>query len=223
MTAPAPQSPIQHESEERDPAFERVIFFSDGIFAIAITLLTLEVRLPHIEPANVSTELTGAVIGLLPQISVFALSYVVIAVYWIAHHRVFRQIQRYDYRLVWLNLLFLFFIAFLPVPTAVLGEYWDQPASNVFYALSIGLVGVTEFLLWRYAVTRQMIDPKIPPRAVEYFGLRVLVPPAVFLLSIPLVWIAPDYGKLSWLLIIVVGQILQRRYPAEHRLRQHEL
>ncbi len=208
-----------HDSDERDPAFERVIFFSDGIFAIAITLLTLNIRLPHIDPANVGTELPNAVISLIPSILVYALSYEVIGIYWIAHHRMFRWINRYNYQLVRFNLLFLFFIAFLPVPTSVLGDYWNAPVTNVFYALSIGLVGISEFLLWRYAAAHQMVDSSQTPRDITYFGIRILVPTAVFLLSIPIVYAIPDYGKFFWLLIVVIMPLVARRFAQEVQKR----
>ncbi len=212
-------STSQNNSDERDPAFERVIFFSDGIFAIAITLLALEIRLPHVEPARIADELPAAVLSLLPLIAVYALSYAVVGIYWVAHHRMFRMIKRYNYRLVWLNLLFLFFIAFLPVPTAVLGEYWSGPATNVFYAISITLLGIAEYILWWYASTHGMVNPAFTPRDIEYFGRRIVVPTVIFFVSIPLVYLVPDNGKFFWALIIPVNLWLARRYPTEARKR----
>jgi uncharacterized membrane protein len=132
----------------------------------------------------------------------------------------FRHVVRYDYRLIWLNLIFLLFVAFIPVPTAVLGEYPNQPSSEIFYALSLVVVGLAEWGLWRYiARGGRLVHRDLSARFIHYFGLRALAMPATFLLSIPVVLVFPDYGKWFWALGYVALLILRRLYPAEDRLR----
>jgi uncharacterized membrane protein len=164
--------------------FERVIVFSDGLFAIAITLLTLEIKIPEgISPAD----LPQAINNLGPRILVFVISYLVVGVYWVGHHRSMRLLRRYNYRFVWLNLIFLMFIAFTPVATNLMGNYGDQPAAVVFYAVTISLTGLVQFALWQYmAGKHRLIDTELSPRFIQYKSLRLLVGPLVFLLAIPL-------------------------------------
>src|SRR4051812_24664751 len=87
--------------------FERLVFFSDAVMAIAITLMALEIRLPELQPQLTSDQVSAAFQTLLPHIGVYILSFLVIGLYWMVHHRLFRVIRRYDVTLMWLNLIFL--------------------------------------------------------------------------------------------------------------------
>ena len=100
---PTPPKPPFVESDEDGVNFERVVFFSDTVFAIAITLLALEIRLPEVEV----DALPQAILALLPEIAVYALSFLIVGVYWVSHHRMFQYIVRYDYTLIWLNLFYV--------------------------------------------------------------------------------------------------------------------
>jgi uncharacterized membrane protein len=97
-----PEAPIG-ESAEKAIDFERIVLFSDAVFAIAITLLALEVRVPEVD----ADALPQALLGLLPEIGVYALSFLIVGLYRVSHHHIFRYIVRYDYTLIWLNIFFL--------------------------------------------------------------------------------------------------------------------
>jgi uncharacterized membrane protein len=97
---------------------DRIVFFSDAVFAIAIIILVLDIRVPD---GLSSTELPDQVLNLGPKYLSFLISFLVLAIYWQAHHRVFRPITGYDRRLVWLNFLFLMAVDFWPFPTSLLG------------------------------------------------------------------------------------------------------
>ena len=104
---------------------ERLVFFSDGVMAIAITLLVVELSIPA------ATEDVGdALLDRWPQMLSFVLSFLVIGIFWMAHHRIFRYVANLDQRLIWLNLLFLMCVAFLPFPTAVLGDHDNSRARS---------------------------------------------------------------------------------------------
>src|SRR5437660_9370808 len=109
---------LRHQRSGK-PEMDRLMFFSDGVFAIAITLLVLQITVPI--PGLSEHQLGDALRHLGPKYFGFVLSFLVIGRYWMAHHRVFEYIKRFDMPLVWLNLAFLLLIAFLPFPTAVLG------------------------------------------------------------------------------------------------------
>ncbi|MCA9908698.1 MAG: DUF1211 domain-containing protein, partial [Anaerolineae bacterium] len=114
METSAPH-PISHEDEEQNRlGLERLIFFSDAVFAIAITLLALEIRLPpSTEEALSDQALLDALLALGPRYLAYALSFWIIGAFWIAHHRRYRTINRYDGRLLQLNLLLLMVLAFV--------------------------------------------------------------------------------------------------------------
>jgi uncharacterized membrane protein len=110
---------------------DRTVFFSDAVFTIAITILVLDIRVPDIQEGRVAMELPAQILGLGPKYLSCVISFLVLAVYWQAHHRVFRPFRSYDGTLVWLNFLFLMAVAFLPFPTSLLGEYSGEQVSVV--------------------------------------------------------------------------------------------
>ena len=125
--------------------YDRVLFFSDAVFAIAITLLIVDLRVPDIPHVQSGQLLRHAI----PQIGGFAYSFAAIGLFWLAHHGLFRHIKGLDRRLVLLNLLFLGTIAFVPYPTALLSAAGDQVPATVFYAASLAAVGLAEAAVWR--------------------------------------------------------------------------
>ena len=194
---------------------ERIIFFSDAVFAIAITLLVLDVRLPPVE-APVTGQKLFAALGdseFTSALLSFFVSFMVIGIYWLAHHRYFRFIRSYDHRLMWRNLFFLLTIVFLPVPTSILGKFGDQPVAVSFYALSVALAGCTLTWLWLYAARNPaLVEPKLEPRFIDYYAFRALVPSVIFVLSVPLAFFNPFLTELSWLLVPLTRPLLGRFY-----------
>ena len=190
----------RHEKFDDEAGFERLIFFSDAVFAIAITLLALEIRLP-VDATDLSDlQLMKSLMAIWPKYLSFIISFLVIGNFWIAHHRQFRMITRYDTRLLLLNLFMLMSIAFIPFPTSILSENSNR-TSTIFYALSITLTGLLSALLWWYAswenrLTEKNFEVKVARRHL----LSILTIPAVFLLSIGLAFIDPDLAKFSWML-----------------------
>ena len=198
------------EQREDNLGFERLIFFSDAVFAIAITLLVLEIRVPDLAPQN-GGELPEKVLELWPKILSFVLSFLVIAAYWQAHHRMFRYIKRYDHRLIRLNLFLLMFVAFVPFPTALLGEYGGLQFPAIFYAIIVTVVGLLYIALWRYATNHhRLVSPDLDPKIIRYYTARNLIAVMIFLLSIPISLINPTIGMLFWMLIFFTRQLLPR-------------
>src|SRR5215469_13603863 len=159
--------------------YDRVLFFSDAVFAIAITLLVVDIHVPEIV-ANTAQELSAA----KGTIVSFVISFLVIGLFWMGHHRLFRYITALDRRLIFLNLLFLGTIAFLPYPTALLfAGNTHEPAAPVFYATCVAAAGLVELAIWLYAThTKGLVPASVSP-AVRRYELGQLLPtPVVFLL-----------------------------------------
>jgi len=189
---------------------ERVVTFSDAVFAIAMTVLALTLSLPAgTTDAGVAKALHNAI----PSMFTYALSFGVIALYWLSHHRMFRYIRRIDGTLLMLNLASLGAIAFVPFPTSVLGQHGSSTAAVVFYAATMGVLGGLFSAFWVYAThDRQLIRPDTPPRFVNHALWRAGTVPAVFVASIPIAFVDPLAAKLFWLVIVVVRLLLRRRY-----------
>ena len=183
----------------------RIEAFSDGVFAIAITLLTLELKLPPIPANQVPADLPQVVLRLWPEFFSFVTSFLVIGLFWVAHHRLFRHIVCSDFTLLWLNLLFLMCIAFLPFPTELMAEHGQHQFSIVFYASSMAVTGLVLAALWFYAVRdHRLVAADIDPILVRHYSQHALLLPLAFLVSIGLsLLVAPIAANLFWLLIVV--------------------
>ncbi len=192
--------------------YDRILFFSDAIFAIAITLLVVDIRVPS--PASGTIHAARQLQLAWPQMLGFAISFVVIGRFWVGHHTMFRHIRAFDRTMIWLNLLFLGTIAFLPYPTSLLSVTTADTASVAFYAAWVGGAGLAEAAIWIHACrVPGLVSAEITPQLRWHYALRMLVASAVFLLSIPVAFVAPSATPFTWILIGVLGYILRRRMP----------
>ena len=187
--------------------YDRVLFFSDAVFAIAITLLVVDIRVPDIV-TNTAQELSAA----KGRIISFAISFLVIGLFWMGHHRLFRYIAALDRRLIFINLLFLGTIAFLPYPTALLfAGGTRQTTGPVFYAACVAVAGLMELAVWLYAShTKGLVPASVSPALRRYELGQLLPTPVVFLLSIPVAFIAPGVAPFTWILLVPIARILPR-------------
>jgi uncharacterized membrane protein len=216
-----PESPRHRYNRILETGFntERTVFFSDAVMAIAMTLLVLEIKIPDVPDAKF-----GA--ALLDDLGVFfsyAISFAIIGINWVSHHRKFKLVERYNSGLMWRNFLFLFFIAILPLATEAVGSSSSMIAISI-YAIVISACQISQMLIWIYARRHKLLRP-IVDRALFLHVIRSQLPlPIVFLLSIPigLIWGA-DIARWSWFLMIPASIIVglfdgPRSVPGERRL-----
>jgi uncharacterized membrane protein len=206
-----PQHLPDVELEHSDQlGLERIVFFSDAVFAIAITLLALEIRLPSSENLLTDSQLFEKLGGIWHRYLGYFLSFMVIGVFWMAHHRKFRLLVRYDGRLMLLNLLMLMVIAFIPFPTSLISEYPGRTAT-IFYALTMIVGELLLGLIWWYASRNdRLIDPNLDAKVRRRQFVTPLATSLVFILSIGIALVSPDIAKLSWFLIIPVTSLVTK-------------
>ncbi len=199
-----PKKPHPLLALEKDSrGLERLIFFSDAVFAIAITLLALNIQLPANTPlgGDVPDSILQAALSVTgKKILSYVISFLIIGIYWISHHRLFRHVERYDSRLIMLNLVLLMTIGFIPFPTTLVSEYGNRTAV-VFYSASVALVGLLMALTWWYATYKgRLLDAPLPRHEWRVTLARQLTGPAVFLVSIGLAFIDTEVAKFFWAL-----------------------
>jgi uncharacterized membrane protein len=183
----------------------RILALSDGVFAIAMTLLVLDIAIPATKSA---TNLPEELLKLWPQYLAYFLSFVVIARFWMAHHQTFQLIGRYDTVLVWLNLLLLLFVAFLPFPTAVLGAHNGSPAAAILYTAAVVLAGTASNAYWWYASGRErLLRPGTGRAQIRALRARGLVSPVFFALILPVAAFAPYAAEALWFLVFPLARI----------------
>jgi uncharacterized membrane protein len=187
---------------------DRIVFFSDAVFAIAITILVLDIRVPDgLSPA----ELPAEVLGLWPKYLGYAISFLVLAVYWQAHHRVFKPIRGYDGTLVWLNFFFLMAIAFLPFPTSLLGEYGGQRISVAVYGANAAAASLLLSAISWYAIKgHRLVAHDLDEEQGRLRWLQGLAVAAVFLASIGVSFFSPTAAMYSWLLLLTTDTLVRR-------------
>ncbi len=196
-------------SAGRDNDTGRIEAFSDGVFAIAITLLIIEIGVPHLEDEPPGTTLPQALVGLWPSYLGYVISYLQIGVIWANHHNRFRFIERSDHGLLFLNILFLMCVAFIPFPTALLAEYLERTASEretagVIYAGTLAVTAVFFTLLWLYAAANRLVDRNLDPSLVRAMTRRYLLGTVAYLLVFVLAYV----NVAASLILIVILALL---------------
>lgn len=192
---------------------DRVLNFSDAIFAFAATLLVLKIDIPGILPHQVETNFFQVLWHLWPVYFANLVSFVVISYYWLCHHAVFGLMKRFNATIVWFNVIFLISIAFLPFPVDVFGDYSSVPDVVIFYTASLALVGYLLSGIWWYAAKNyRLIDTSLSKRHIRFYTIQILTAPVVFTLSMPLVYIDPWVTKFSWIFVIVGFWIVNKKF-----------
>ena len=179
----------------------RTLALSDGIFAIAMTLLAFQ-TLPSDLKGDPAHHLTRALGGLGDRYFAFFLSFLVIGLLWLAHHQIFDRIEQADDVLLRLNLVFLMTVAALPFPSAVLGQYASQTAAVVLYSASMAVAGGLLCAITLLARRRELYLPGTTDRAVRGALLRSGSMAGVFTLSIPVALVSPSVAPYIWISLL---------------------
>jgi uncharacterized membrane protein len=193
--------------------FGRALAFSDGLFAIAMTLLIVAIAVPNIEDGDSVSDLADALNDLTPDFVSFFISFAVIGRYWMAHHQSVSLLKAMDQRYLSLNLVYLAFIAFLPFPTALLGEYFENPLSIAIYATNVAAVSGMEVALFTHAYRSGLLQRQPPPDVYRFGVLMALSPVLFFAVSIPFAFISTTLAIVIWFLGIPLGAVSDRWKP----------
>ncbi|HHW86678.1 MAG TPA: DUF1211 domain-containing protein [Chloroflexi bacterium] len=204
------------------PGPGRLEAFSDGVLAIVITLLVLELKPPHLVAPDDAREAMTALVALGPKFLSYLLSFFFVAVFWVNHHRFFRLIQQVDTRLLWLNTLLLLALSFVPFPTSMIGEYPGNAAVLALFALVLMIAGLAFNLMWRHARSRRLYHAGVDPAVVARAAARGLVGPALYALAAVLAFVWPPA---AWALFGIIPLFYALQRPggvAQSRISQKE-
>jgi uncharacterized membrane protein len=199
--------------DERGRGLDRAISFSDGVFAIAITLLVLSFRVPHVPARGIDSHLLSALTDEGDTLVGFVVSFYVIARFWMTHHRLSILLRHVDSTFIGLNLVFLAFVVFLPFPTEIMGVYGETTTAVVFYALALILTGLLSTAVWEYALSRGLMDPRLSVAWRRGGWIRGLAVPVVFATSIPIAFVNPNAAKYWWILLATQRWVTRRWAP----------
>ena len=185
----------------REPAnhinLERLNALVDGVFAITMTLLVLELRLPDSEAVNLS----GALTAMLPRLYIYLIAFYSIANHWVVHQRMFRHITEGDSILVWLTMMSLLFITLIPASTALVGRYPDEDLALACFSANSFLQAMTSWIFWAYVVRNQKkLAAESEPRLLTITSQVWLYISIGWLFSILLSFVNPYLTYTSWIL-----------------------
>ncbi|MGA3118861.1 MAG: TMEM175 family protein [Syntrophobacteraceae bacterium] len=163
----------------------RIEALSDGVFAIAMTLMIFYIKVPQVPSERVTAELTRRLLDLWPQFLVYVISFVMLGVYWVGHHNQYRHIRRTNRILLWINNALLLSVTLIPFSTSLVGSYPTHQVAVILYATNLVLVGVVLFCHWRYATSRHaLVDRNLDPTLIRLANRRILMGPALLALAI---------------------------------------
>jgi uncharacterized membrane protein len=189
-----------------ETGLNRIGAFTDGVFAIAITLLVLSLDVPRGDH-----EITRRVLEQWPDLLTYFLSFAVVGRFWIVHHRFFATLRRFDARLVQLNMLFLAFIVLVPYTTQLLGDHADDTVAPVVYATVLGLAGLCNLAMIRYALAGGHVRDEDRATTEPFAGRAALVIPVVFFASIPVAVLSPHVSEAMWAILFFAWPARRRR------------
>ncbi|MFZ1700239.1 MAG: TMEM175 family protein [Pyrinomonadaceae bacterium] len=205
---------MNNSKENTVLSFERILFFSDAVFAIVITLLVLEIKVPTIEHSQVNeAAIRHALFELLPKFLGFIYSFFIIGMMWIEHHRIYRYIGSFDFGLIWRNMLFMLFVAFIPFPTALFSEYYGSQTAFIMYVGSFALAALGKIWIWRYAVSKRetLLVADTDDEIIKQIGRRSWAVPIVCGVAMIASFIAIPLGGLMFPFIPLVANLLYRK------------
>jgi uncharacterized membrane protein len=188
----------------------RVLAFSDAVFAIAITLLTLNLQVP---PGLHGADLTRALHQTLPALGAYVLSFVILGQLWLAHHRIFGVIARVDHTVLVRNLVFLGLIAIMPFPVRLLSDYSNRPLAVGIYAMAFITAMQLQRLLWLDVTRpghRDLLREPVPDEVRDGFSRVLLGMLVMFGAAVPVGMLAPGYAALVWAVLILLRVVVGR-------------
>jgi uncharacterized membrane protein len=183
----------------------RLETLSDGVLAIAMTILVIDLGTPVVPKLLAQDQLYSKLIEMWPKFAVYGLSFLVLGIFWFFHHFLFHYIKRSDGRFVWINILFLMFVALISFSTELIGEY------SIYSNIAVALYGANGFIimlilnvLWWYATkNRRLVNKDINPWEVIQVRLRFLIAAIFAAIAVGLSFINPYFGIFIYILVII--------------------
>jgi uncharacterized membrane protein len=190
--------PVRQPDPVGQMSTHRVEALADGVFAIIMTLLVFDIRVPEVPP----DQLPAALLELVPNLEGYLISFVLLGIYWVGHRNQFNFIRRADQNLHWLNILFFGLAGMVPFSTGLVARYPGELLVEAMYGVNLMLIGAALFLHWSYATRRcRLVDPEIPAAAVRLGKQRSLLAPACYVVAILVGLINPRLSLVVYALV----------------------
>jgi uncharacterized membrane protein len=198
---------------QRQLRLEHITSFADAIFAFSITFMAITIDIPNLAQNLTQAQVIDKLLQSIPEFEIYAISFFVIGVYWIAYHQIFNQIVNSDTTVTWLTLLFIFFITLIPFATN-LQIGFGYHILFVLFALVLAMAGALLTITWLHATKNKLIDKHLTQREIHSILLEGIIPTVVYFLSILVSFIDLQAAYYFWILIMPAKIILRKKYPS---------
>jgi TMEM175 potassium channel family protein len=167
----------------------RIEAFSDGVFAIIVTLLVLEFKVPELKDHASASELAHQLLEAIPKFISWMISFIIVCKFWLNHHHILGLARHANYALIWLNALFLLGQSFIPFPTALAGEYPTNPLAVSFFGV-VFAINTLIFLALQAYIVRHLIKPELAVLQDPHAVIKGFIGPASYLVGAALAWVS---------------------------------
>jgi uncharacterized membrane protein len=183
----------------------------DGIFAIAMTLLVLGISPPRPQDSLAQSVLPGMIESLVPQVFLFIVAFLVLALFWLGHHRQFHVVHKIDPVLLWINILILIAIVFVPFSTDLAGDYPDVTDATLLFHANMFIVGILFTFQWHHIRRHEHLCEPVPEKAIVHrWFYRSLLVPVVAAMGGILCFVNPPFSLLVYLILPLGAALLQQ-------------
>ncbi len=182
------------------PTTYRLEALTDGIFAIAMTILVLNLTIPHIAKQAAHTDLLGMLTVQTNDLFCYGLSFLLLAKFWMLHHKQFHYFKRTNSTHLWINILILMFITLIPFTSSLIALYPDLQYTNIFFHSNLFIVGALFYFDWTYATYKHRLsDPGLPKKVIWREKALCLMTPFVALCAMAFTFISPAWSPILYL------------------------
>lgn len=198
-------------------SIERLAALSDGLFAIAMTLLVIELHGPLAEAVHTEADLWAGLTHLAPRLLMFLMSFLTLGIFWVGQQTQLNHMARADRNFTWIHLGFLAAATLMPFTTALLGEFFHFRLAVVIYWLNILLLGLFVYASWVYAERAGLVDPEAPATIAKAVRLRIIVAQALYAIGAALS-VFGTWWAIGFIFLVQLNYALAPPIPGLRRL-----
>jgi uncharacterized membrane protein len=198
-------------------SLERLSALSDGLFAFAMTLLVLDIRVPPVESIHGEGELWRALLGLAPRVGMYLMSFLTLGIFWLGQQTQIQFLARGDRNLAWLHVAFLAAIALLPFSTALLAQFMIFRVALLVYWINILIIGVMLYLTWSYAVAAGLVKEDATAEISAAVKRRIVVGQALYAFG-ALLCLVSTYASIAFIMLVQLNYAIAPRIRLLYKL-----
>lgn len=195
---------------------ERLAALSDGVFAVAMTLLVLDLRAPAVEAIHSERDLWTALAALAPRLLMYVLSFMTLGIFWVGQQTQLNHLARSDRSLSWMHIVFLFAISVMPFSTSLLAQFTQYRLALVVYWINILLIGALLYASWVCAVGSGLVRDDMPAETSSAIKRRILIAQALYAFG-ALLCVVNTYWSIGFIVLVELNYALAPRIPGRRR------